>query len=159
MVYWSEQEARAYFESGGECRPERRAPLPVGANGGADGAAGEDADAEAGEERGEPDPAEPAEMPERVRAARDGGEWKKGFMVLLTGLSAERELNGRSGVIGGYDAERGRYDVRLANRVVRALPSCLAVHPLQKQRDANDSSRGDEVVFTLNPPRTLNSEL
>ena len=70
-------------------------------------------------------------------------------MVLLCGLQAEewRELNGRSGVISSWDAERSRYDVRLANRIVRVKPAQLDVHPLQKQREANDATRGDEVVF------------
>jgi len=67
--------------------------------------------------------------------------------VLLQGLSAESELNGRSGVVAAWDAERARYDVRLANRVVRALPANLAIHPLQRLRDANEANRGDEVVF------------
>ena len=33
--------------------------------------------------------------------------------------TGESELNGRSGVIAAWDGERGRYDVRLANRTVR----------------------------------------
>ena len=159
MIYWSEAEARLCFESGGACRPERRAPAPAAAGRAADaaeaasagGAGGDngDGEAEAAEEAGSPSAdASAPEMSEQQRQQRDAGEWAKSTIVLLSGLSEERELNGRSGVIGGWDAARGRYEVRLANRVVRVLPGCLGVHPLQRQREANEArGRGDEVVF------------
>ena len=148
MRHWSEDEARRCFETGGMDRPPARAPsIDVTAS-------------EAGGDHGDPHTGEGApaaatatggvevEMSERQRAARDAGEWAKGTMILLRGLSSESELNGRSGVIAAWDGERGRYDVRLANRVVRALPANLGYHPLQRQRDANHAAgRGDEVVF------------
>ena len=65
-------------------------------------------------------------------------------MVLLCGLTATRELNGRSGVVAGFDAESQRYEVRLANRAVRVQPRQLAVHPLQRQKE--ECSRGDELA-------------
>ena len=161
MVYWSEEEARLCFESGGAERPPRRnTAAPAGGaaavdlsadtaegqgGGGGDGSGSGDGAAQVEEASATAGADVP--MSEKQKAARDAGEWKKGVMVLLRGLSSETSLNGRSGVISSWDAERGRYDVRLANRVVRALPSHLGYHPLQKQRDANDRERGDEVVF------------
>lgn len=153
MIFWSEAEARLCFESGGVERPPRRNPNP-GVGAAVDISAEGDGHAGGGGTGKVSQPEEEAAtagadvpMSEKQKAARDAGEWKKGIMVLLRGLSSETSLNGRSGVISSWDAERGRYDVRLANRVVRALPEHLAYHPLQKQRDANDRERGDEVVF------------
>ena len=161
MIYWTEDEARLCFETGGAQRPPRRKPAVAGDDGTAavDISAGDssingnggDGSSATGSGPGGAKESVTAgadvPMSEKQKAARDAGEWKKGVMVLLRGLSSETSLNGRSGVISAWDAERGRYDVRLANRVVRALPSHLAYHPLQKQRDANDADRGDEVVF------------
>ena len=134
MQLWTAEEARLCFETGGATRPPPPPPAPPEV---------ED-EAPAAEEAAS---AGPVPMTDRQKQARDAGQWTKGMMVLLQGLSAEAELNGRSGVIAIWDAERARYDVRLANRVVRAKPAHLAIHPLQKQREANEQSRGDEVVF------------
>lgn len=48
-------------------------------------------------------------------------------------------------MISAWDAERKRYEVRMANRAVRAKPEQLLIHPLQKQRE--EAAKGDEVVF------------
>ena len=53
------------------------------------------------------------------------------MMVMLSGLTTMRDLNGRSGVVVTFDETRGRYEIRMANRIVRAKPSQLHVHPLQ----------------------------
>lgn len=74
-------------------------------------------------------------MSDKQRAARDAGQWGKGTMVLLRGLSVWKELNGRSGVVSDWEDARGRYNVRLANRVVRAKPQQLDMHPLQVVAD------------------------
>ena len=66
-------------------------------------------------------------------------------MVLLSGLTGARELNGRSGVLERFDAELGRYELKMASQIVRVKPENLRVHPLQAQRDK--AGRGDEVVF------------
>ena len=141
MVYWSKEEATTFFESGGTIRPAKRAPQTTESS---SSPAIDVSDSNKEEEQKEPQ-TKPAEMSESMRRKRDEGLWPKGMMVMLTGLKGMRELNGRSGVLVQYDAERGRYEVRMANRVVRALPSMLLVHPLQKQRD--EAGKGDEVVF------------
>ena len=142
MVYWTEAEARVCFETGGATRPPPRVALVAeeSAERVVPTQASEDASAAASSPG-------PVEMSERDLEARANGLWKKGMMVLLQSLSEDSSLNGRSGVVAGWEAARGRYEVRLANRVVRALPSHLAIHPLQRQREANDANRGDEVVF------------
>lgn len=149
MSLWTEHEVREFFESGGANRPPRRLPPPSREQDGATAAFAHGETAANSTVVVEEKEVEPKPMSERERAARDAGQWKKGMMVLLRGLSADewRDFNGRSGVVSSWDTERGRYDVRLANRVVRVRPPCLDVHPLQKQRDANDANRGDEVVF------------
>lgn len=150
MLYWTEEEARLCFETGGASRPLRPPPRLPSSHAESQAAPEEAApSAPAAADAAPPAPASagPVEMTARDLAARAAGEWRKGKMVLLQGLSAESELNGRSGVVAAWDAERARYDVRLANRVVRALPANLAIHPLQRLRDANEANRGDEVVL------------
>jgi rhodanese-related sulfurtransferase len=77
--------------------------------------------------------------------ARDSGEWAKGTLVLLNGLTSTPEMNGRSGVLLGFDGDRARYEVQLANRLVRSRPANLSIHPLQRQREV--AARGDELVL------------
>lgn len=147
MVLWSEDEVSTFFLSGGATTPPLRKKQPAASTldisdaaegGGAAPAAAMDAEEHAA-------PPKDVEMSAGQRKLRDAGEWPKGMMVLLSGLTSMRELNGRSGVVQSFDVERGRYDVRMANRVVRAKPAQLSVHPLQKQKD--EAGRGDEVVF------------
>jgi len=156
MVLWSEAEVADFFASGGMNSPQPRrshdgrgklpsSPPCVGAQG--TGAAATDHPGSEGSSAAEAGPSSSASdaKSDREQAARDAGEWRAGTMVLLSGLTTMRELNGRSGVLGDFVAQAGRYEVRLATRTIRAKPAQLTIHPLQRQKDA--AARGDELVF------------
>eukprot|EP00966_Prymnesium_polylepis_P100424 2326164-Prymnesium_polylepis.1 len=80
MRLWSREEARSFFESGGETRPPPRIKAAAASDGGAAADGGAE-DAAGGKS------SKPAPMSERERAARDAGQWKKGMMVRPRGAS------------------------------------------------------------------------
>lgn len=67
----------------------------------------------AGDDKGKPAPARPSSIANPMQEAMLAGLAAPGQRVLLKGLSARPELNGRSGTIGSFNSERGRYMVDL----------------------------------------------
>ena len=144
-ISWFDHELRDFFDSGGEKMPDGFvAP-------GAQPAAGVGALLGPKRESAKPEDTSlkadnsTTEMSETDCRDRDEGKWSRGTVVVISGVKSARELNGRSGVIILYDSEIGRYEVRLADRAVRLKPSALTLHP--KQREKNERSKGDEIVF------------
>jgi len=149
MVCWNEEEVAEFFASGGATAPPRKSTrstevetsVPDLARVATKGSPAADTGTSSSSEQAA------GEMNDVEARARDAGEWAKGTVVLLQGLKAARELNGRSGVLVTFDADHHRYEVRLAHRSVRVRPSQVSLHPLQRQREREGNSRGDEIVW------------
>ena len=48
-------------------------------------------------------------------------------------------------MLAQWQPDRGRYEVRLPNRLVRVKPEQLDMHPMQRKKE--QETRGDEVIF------------